>query len=235
MSSKKNNSALYDEIRKSLDNLSDQGKLKQLSGIEVDLIKERLRTLYDLLSGTGIIEEKPANIVEFELEPAESKEISPAVVEEKIQQSETDMADIESEELISLGAEVTDGEEKQAKKKDQPDLFSLDDPGKKVEKKTVIDVITDEEQKESIADKLQKQTKVENLKSAIGINEKFFFINELFEGNLNEYNAAIEALENLESLGESAPQLEELAQKYNWKDHPEAVEQLNQFLKRKFK
>jgi 3,4-dihydroxy-2-butanone 4-phosphate synthase len=235
MSSKKNSSTFYDEIKKSLDNLSDPGNLKHLSGIEVDLIKERLRTLYDLLSGTGVKEEKPVNIVEFDIEPAESKEISPAVVEEKIQQSETDTADIESEELLSIDAEVIASEEKQVKKKDQPDLFSLDDPGNQVEKKTVIDVITDEKQKESIADKLQKQTKVESLKSAIGINEKFFFINELFEGNLNEYNAAIEALENLKSPGESAPLLEELAKKYNWEGHTEAVVQLNQFLERKFK
>ena len=51
MSSKNNNSDLFNEIKTALDALPGPDKLNTLSRIEVDLIRDRLRKLYDLLSG----------------------------------------------------------------------------------------------------------------------------------------------------------------------------------------
>jgi len=42
----------------------------------------------------------------------------------------------------------------------------------------------------TVADKLHRNP-IKDLKAAIGINEKFLFVNKLFEGNLQNYSAAI--------------------------------------------
>jgi len=234
MSSENKNPDFFSEIKKSLDACADPGKLNQLSKIEVDLIRERLRALYDQLSGIGIREKEPDEIKTVEFEISGEKEVSPLLVDEKIQRSETDTAEIGSDELLSEQAASKDPAPKTARQKEQPDLFSLDDGNKKSQKKSVAEVISDDKKSESVADKLQKQSRVNSLKNAIGINEKFFFINELFEGNLNEYNAAIESLDKLQNLEECLNMLEQLSSEYKWQEQLEAVDQLKQFLERKF-
>ncbi len=246
MSSSGENDKFFDQVRHSLDKINDPRLLGQLSRIEVDLIKERLRDLYDRLSAAQENskkteapvkeapvkkEEKTAPEVEFEI-PA-SPSLSPAAVEEKIQQSETDPGEIESDEILSTGTTAAPQEPATDKKAGQPDLFSVDDRENRHKEKTVAESIPATAEKESVADKLHKQSKVASLKSIIGINEKFFFINELFEGNLNEYNAAIDALDKMSTLEETTAMLEELASKYKWDGHPEATGQLKEFLERK--
>ena len=241
MTTKNDMDNFYEKVRRSLEEIDDPGKLSELSRIEVDLVKEQLRALYDRLSDLGNsiavvrpVKEKGEKAVEVEFEIPKDDSLSPSAVEEKIQQSETETAEIESEEILSVktGADVP--KKTPAGKRGQPDLFNTGDGDGNPGNKSVADTIKRGDAKESVADKLVKQAKVNSLKSSIGINEKFFFINELFEGNLNEYNAAIEALDKMGSIGESAGYLEELAARYKWDDHGEAAVQLKEFIDRKF-
>jgi len=228
------NKDLFNEIKHALDSIADPARLKTLSGIERDLVLDRLKALYDKLTD---LEEPEVNQEEkrtVEFEVSAPADVSPVSVDEKIHRSETDTAEIETEELLPEQDADEEGKPKEIMKEGQPDLFSLDDGDKKEEKKSVAEVISDENPGESVADKLQKQTQVNNLKNAIGINEKFFFINELFEGNLNLYNKAIDSLDELQTYEESIRYVEELSDENQWQVHPEAVEQLEQFLKRKF-
>lgn len=55
---------------------------------------------------------------------------------------------------------------------------------------------------EDIAEKL-KTKHINSLSEAIGVNDKFLFIREIFNGNLNDYNQAISRLENTESLSDA--------------------------------
>ena len=223
-------------MKKSLEAADDPVSLKKLSRIEIDLIREKLRTLYDRLSQVQAFEpeaEKPVE-VEFEI-LGDQQGISPASVDEKIHMSETDTAEIESAEIISSEPKQEPHADKPAvKKTDQPDLFSLEGGEGKKQPASVAETVSGAEPEESVVDKLQKQSKVSSLKKAIGINEKFFFINELFDGSLNEYNEAIEILDAFEKEQECHAYLEELAGKFKWQGHPEAAEQLKQFLDRKF-
>src|SRR3990172_10794330 len=76
---------------------------------------------------------------------------------------------------------------------------------------------------ESVAEKLQHK-KIFDLKSVIGINEKFQFINELFEGSMNEYNVALDQINNFSSLGEAVNYLANLKEMYKWNpDNPIAI------------
>ena len=61
-----------------------------------------------------------------------------------------------------------------------------------------------------------------NIKSLIGINDRFLFTKELFGGNALEYNEAIDKLSATTSA-EIPNCLEELQQKYKWNKESETV------------
>ncbi|NVN96134.1 MAG: hypothetical protein HXX18_12725 [Bacteroidetes bacterium] len=74
---------------------------------------------------------------------------------------------------------------------------------------------------------------IKDLKSAIGINEKFLFINELFKGNMKEYNETILKLNEFKTLAEAVNLLEEFQKKYKWADDMVAYLTLKDFVERK--
>ncbi len=84
----------------------------------------------------------------------------------------------------------------------------------------------------SISSRMQKNA-IKDLKSAIGINEKFLFINELFKGNMKEYNESIVKLNGFKSLTETQHFLDELKEKYKWTDDIRAYLTLKDFVERK--
>ena len=74
-----------------------------------------------------------------------------------------------------------------------------------------------------------------DLKAAIGINEKFLFINQLFDGNLQDYSEAIMKLNDSGDLN-SAKQFiaVELASRFNWMDDNEHVINFMGLVERRF-
>lgn len=220
-------------LMKLLDDLSDPTLWNGLSNLEKDLVKDKLRTLYELIvSGEFQKQEKGKNnTVEWEV--PESADMSPAFVDEHIHQSESEQHEIETDELISAEKEVATEQPADKEATDQPDLFTS--PEKKMEAGVsgMPETKPNEKEPESIADKIHKEVKIDRLKTAIGINEKFFFINELFDGNLNAYNEAIDVLDGADTLEKAQSLVNELSEKHRWSDHEEAKDQLWQFIERK--
>jgi hypothetical protein len=99
--------------------------------------------------------------------------------------------------------------------------------------KTIADSISEKVTEKSVADVIQK-TKIEDLKQAIGINEKFFFINELFDGNMKDYNETIDTLNGFNSKNEAIDYFNDLKSKNRWKDDNEAVIQLTELIGRRY-
>lgn len=75
---------------------------------------------------------------------------------------------------------------------------------------------------------------IENLKSAIIINDKFMFINELFEGNLREYNETIETLNGFKTLDQAADYLDLMRKKNFWNTGSVAFKKLKELVERRF-
>ncbi|MFC5270489.1 hypothetical protein [Adhaeribacter terreus] len=77
--------------------------------------------------------------------------------------------------------------------------------------------------------------KIESLKESISINQRFSFINELFNGENLEYYEAIQILD-AKPDAESAKHflLEELAAKHNWVKKEEHLNKLLRLIERKF-
>ena len=85
----------------------------------------------------------------------------------------------------------------------------------------------------SLADKLQ-QNHVRDLKSVIGINDKFLFVNELFGGSMEKYNKSIENLNDLKTLNGAMIYLNELKIELLWNSSNEAYQKLKDLVSRKF-
>jgi hypothetical protein len=85
----------------------------------------------------------------------------------------------------------------------------------------------------SLAAKLQ-QNPVRDLKSVIGINDKFLFVNELFGGSMEKYNKSIENLNDLKTLNGAMIYLNELKIELQWNSSNEAYQKLKDLVSRKF-
>lgn len=86
---------------------------------------------------------------------------------------------------------------------------------------------------ESVAEKLQ-HNKITDLKSSIGINEKFQFINELFEGNMKEYNVAVDQINSFSSHSQAESYISNLETVYKWKPDNQIADNFKELVERRF-
>ena len=111
------------------------------------------------------------------------------------------------------------------------------EPGKEVNDATV--------QPESLNDKLRqgktelievlKETPVKDLRKAVGINDRFLFINDLFRGDETMYERSIKTINSFNIYAEAEYWItRELKTKLGWTDDNETVKQFDQLVKRRF-
>lgn len=87
----------------------------------------------------------------------------------------------------------------------------------------------------SLADSLQKQ-KISNIAKSISLNQKFIFIKELFDGNLDNYEKALSKLDSLSSWEEANTYIEEeIAPEFNWDISKDSVADFNGIVERRFR
>jgi hypothetical protein len=84
----------------------------------------------------------------------------------------------------------------------------------------------------SLAAKIQKNT-IADIKSAIGINDRFLFINTIFNGDAEAYRSAIDFFNAAGTYREALQLFDEIKHKYNLKDEP-ALARLMEIVARKF-
>ena len=106
------------------------------------------------------------------------------------------------------------------------DLFSSD------AEETIADKLGKQDDA-SVAERMQK-SHIADLRQAIGINEKFLFINELFNGDLGRYNKAIDEFNELTSQQGIDTYLLEIKIHNQWPDDSDAYIKLKTLLDRKF-
>lgn len=99
---------------------------------------------------------------------------------------------------------------------------------------SLYDKISANKEDKSIATKLQKNP-VSDLRKSIGINEKFAFINELFDGNQTAYNEAIDQLNGSAGHSEAIACIEnDLIPKYQWNGESDSFLKLRNLIDRRF-
>lgn len=101
-------------------------------------------------------------------------------------------------------------------------------------KTTLHDRMTSGKADRSLADNLQSKP-LSDLKKSIGINEKFVFVNELFEGNHQLFSQSIDQLNNFTVYEQARRHLfEELAGQLKWNTESRAFGELSELVKRRF-
>lgn len=100
-------------------------------------------------------------------------------------------------------------------------------------------------QGESLNDKLKqgktelmevlKEAPVKDLRKAVGINDRFLFINELFRGDENMYERSIKTINNFNIYAEAEYWISrELKVKLGWDSSTSTVQHFDQLVKRRF-
>lgn len=98
---------------------------------------------------------------------------------------------------------------------------TLDNSHEKIEKKEVKDHIVLEP--------------IKDLRSAIGINDKFQFIQELFGGDEKSFEVGVKTINSFKIFPEAQFYIKkELREKNNWDDESNVVKQFDQLVKRRF-
>jgi hypothetical protein len=98
---------------------------------------------------------------------------------------------------------------------------------------------------ESLNDKLKqgktelievlKETPVKDLRKAVGINDRFLFINELFRGDENMYERSIKTINSFNIYAEAEYWISrELKLKLGWNNEHLSVQHFDQLVKRRF-
>ncbi|GAB4015530.1 hypothetical protein [Spirosoma koreense] len=76
---------------------------------------------------------------------------------------------------------------------------------------------------------------IESVARSISLNQKFRFINQLFNGNASAYNQAVEEIDTLSSYGQALDLIsDQYASQYVWDMNSDEVSELIEILKRRF-
>lgn len=220
--------------------------------IELDLLKESLRRLYQHVNYLSTPFNQPISTPKTEV--TLEKEQLPA------KEDEYDEVDIQAEALMQEAEEnlfAGQEEEKEevivveVKEEKVEDLLQqIEGELEKVVEETPAPVeetilppkeetkvaeVKSTSHKEDIllVDRIGKTT-ITSLKSAISINDKFQFINDLFDGSMPRYNRFIQKLDDSEGLEHAENTLHEMQIALEWSDDNSAFVMLMDYLHRRF-
>ncbi len=79
-----------------------------------------------------------------------------------------------------------------------------------------------------------QKTSVKDIKAAIGLNEKFQFINQLFNGDAKKYHSVIDELNVSPSVDFAMNYVREISESNNWESHPASAKSFIDIIERRF-
>lgn len=188
----------------------------------------------EMSSETPVPVTEPGNIPESSNEQPETRSEQPSTSSEQPATSNEQPATVREEPVTANEPAATDAAEEPEPEhvplttdpipKTTADLFSGPT--------TIADSFQVKDDN-SIASKVNP-TDIRDLKMAIGINDKFLFINELFKGDPSVYNQAIEKLNTAHGMQEATDAIESYRKEYTWADNSEAYHRLKKIVMSKY-
>jgi len=220
-----NKKIIKDEIRWLLEAINEQfevinGQDEKIPQIEFDILMENVRKFYEKMQLLKRINDQVSPSVETGSTP---KQVSRPAEAEPAPQNP---APVPFKPVVPPPARHSNGSpSKNAAKTQEIDLFASEEPAFNIKLK--------EAREKTFGPKIQPEH-IDNLKAAISINEKFMFINELFDGNLREYNETIETLNGFKNLDQAADYLDLMRKKNFWNTGSNAFKKLKELVERRF-
>lgn len=149
------------------------------------------------------------------------------VIEEKVVENSTIAEIVVENEIVEPVSEIIDSETVIDLKEEAPIVEVIEEP--------VFATVVVETKIEDIPPKKEPKTVLlPDIKSNIGINDKFQFIADLFQNNSEKYEAAIKQLNSFNTKDSSLLFVEELRQQYKWKEDDYTAQQLTNIVTRRF-
>ncbi|MCK4465423.1 MAG: hypothetical protein KAU83_06905 [Bacteroidales bacterium] len=218
--------------------VSNYKNYSQIPQIEIDRVLSRIRNLYDSLIVLKNTSTEPVTEdLEITSQTKSETEIEESVSAGKTEQPKDDkLIEVEEEKAIESTDDIK-----------SPVEISQDLPtekGKPVDIKKEPETLADlfrnsksfrnEELAEKnpvrdLSEKLQSQP-ISDIGSAIGLNEKFLFINELFNGNSEKFEETIRYLNNAPNFNDAFNYLNE---HFDWEMENPSVQKLLDLARRK--
>ena len=229
-----NKTILREEIQWLLEAIAEQFEAinayeDKIPQIEFDIIMENIRKLYENLHLLNRIGDSFRHFNPSQTETPAIKPLVP-VSNERDQTPKPDEKPA-AQPVVKIKVETASPEplEKEhsrtTKSLSEIDLFST-------ESVEFSEKLKEIREKSYASERLSSQRK--ELKAAISINEKFLFINELFDGNLREYNITIETLNGFTELRQALEFLDLLRVKNLWESESVAFKRLRELVEQKF-
>lgn len=201
------------EIGQMIEQLKSTGPVPS---IEVDLVLEKIRRLYEHTRDLGQIPATPVKKVPV-AEPVTEK---------------SDPESLEKKEPAPSGTPVTekpaetDGKEKGNKDREAEILADK----YKGERKYINETLSRNDQKQDITSKLQSKP-IKSIQSSLGINDRFKLIGDLFNGDKKSFEDTMVILDNAGNFNEA---FSYLTSSFEWDIEDEAVQMLLDLVRRKF-
>jgi len=218
--------------------VSNYKNYSQIPQIEIDRVLSRIRNLYDsLILLKNASTEPVTEDLEITSQTKSEIEIEESVSAGKTEQPKDDkLIEVEEEKAIEstddtkspvkISQDLTMKKEKPVDTKKEPetlaDLFQNSKSFRSeelAEKNPVMD----------LSSKLQSQP-ISDIGSAIGLNDKFLFINELFNGNSEKFEETISYLNNAPNFNDAFNYLNE---HFDWEMENPSVQKLLDLARRK--
>ncbi|MFP4470588.1 MAG: hypothetical protein ACLFPE_07885 [Bacteroidales bacterium] len=234
---------LIGKIQKDWDRAEVSGR--KISRIDRDILITRIRQLYDLISD---LESVTANQPGREAQQHEPQESGAFAFPEDKPESDSDKpAKTPDEKPHADSGQLYDNKKKpkpeqpqelpQKNGSNQPLNSKLDPPSKAAvdlftPSKTLLDVYKTNHDN-SVAAKI-KQHRIEDIRSAIGLNDKFLMINHIFDGEMSKYNQSIDKLNSFDHFHDALQYIDELRLKAKGEESQTAMNKLLEIVKRKF-
>ncbi|HBX50614.1 MAG: hypothetical protein A2W98_01075 [Bacteroidetes bacterium GWF2_33_38] len=213
----------------------------QLSNIEIDLVKSKLRKAYDLalnLNASSFevqnadeelnkLIDDHENAIEVIIQKVET--VAEDVKHEVIQESRIEVPepiiDIQEEKVVPIIEQIVQKEP--IKESQDKEILADRFHGKQ---KSLNDIISKYQTQKDLTSRL-KDNPISNIKSAIGLNDKFLIINELFKGDSNAFNLLIDELNGQKDLDQA---MSFINKNLEWDEKQEGFKKLLELVFRRF-
>jgi hypothetical protein len=110
---------------------------------------------------------------------------------------------------------------------------SVNDKLEDQQTESLNDKFSEQSDKVSLAERLGKKP-IPDLIKAIGLNQKFLFMNDLFEGENNHYKEAINNLNNFASFIEADEYINTLKARHGWENSSNTVKEFVELVERRY-
>ncbi len=237
---------------------------REMSRLDLDIMMERTRDLYDLLcdyqageyhhSPVEEVEEETRNTeineggelinrdVDFEIETPVSPKNDPDFCDDEHEIHHPEMIDEIPETIDETPAEPTEepvAEDEDEDWEDEDDeMFRVEQPVEEMQE-TLVEAEDAEDEIVSEPEDNSLAAKlqrahVSDIRLALGINDKVMIINELFMGSVDRYNKSIDALNDFPTLSGARVYMSELQIELQWDTESQAYKMLNDLVERRF-